>query len=184
MSESVAGTAAIGVKEFSCFFGQARYLKDINLDVRRNEILGIIGPAASGKSTFLRSLNRLNDLVPETRVEGTIEIDGKNIYAPDVSVVELRRRLGMVFATPVPLPRSVYENVIFGNRMAGMRKRRQLDELAEESLRQAGTLGRGLRSPSFECPQTLRRTAAAPLHRQDPGSPAGIYLAGRTDFRA
>jgi len=138
MSESVAETAAIGVKEFSCFFGQARYLKDINLDVRRNEILGIIGPAASGKSTFLRSLNRLNDLVPETRVEGTIEIDGKNIYAPDVSVVELRRRLGMVFATPVPLPRSVYENVIFGNRMAGMKKRRRLEELAEESLRQAG----------------------------------------------
>lgn len=138
MAEPVADTVAIIVREFSCFLGQAQYLKNIGLDVRRNEILGIIGPAASGKSTFLRSLNRLNDLVPETRIEGTIEIDGKNIYAPDVSVVELRRRLGMVFATPVPLPRSIYENVIFGSRMAGMKKRRQLDELAEESLRQAG----------------------------------------------
>jgi phosphate transport system ATP-binding protein len=138
MSKSFAETAAIMVKDFSCFFGQVSYLKDINLDVRRNEILGIIGPAASGKSTFLRSLNRLNDLIPETRIEGTIAIDGKNIYAPDISVVELRRRLGMVFATPVPLPRSVYENVIFGNRMAGMRKRSDLNLLVEKSLRHAG----------------------------------------------
>ena len=138
MPQTIAETAAIRVREFSCFFGQTRYLKEINLDVRRNEILGIIGPAASGKSTFLRSLNRLNDLIPEMRVEGMIEIDGKNIYAQDISVVELRRRLGMVFATPVPLPRSIFENVIFGNRMAGMRKRRDLEELVERSLCQAG----------------------------------------------
>lgn len=127
---------AISVKDFSHFFGPVQTLKRINLEVCRNEILGIIGPAGSGKSTFLRSLNRLNDLVPGSRFEGTIAIDGQDIYAPEVSVVELRRRLGMVFATPVPLPRSVYENVVFGNRMAGMKNKRQLDELVRRSLEQ------------------------------------------------
>jgi len=116
-------------------------LNKINLEVFHNEILGIIGPAASGKTTFLRSLNRLNDLRPGSRVEGTIEIDGQDIYAPEVSVVELRRRLGMVFATPVPLPRSIYENVIFGNRLAGMRNKHELDDLVERSLEQVGLWG-------------------------------------------
>ena len=116
-------------------------LNKINLEVYHNEILGIIGPAASGKTTFLRSLNRLNDLRPGSRVEGRIKIDGQDIYAPEVSVVELRRRLGMVFATPVPLPRSVYENVIFGNRLAGMRNKHELDDLVERSLEQVGLWG-------------------------------------------
>jgi phosphate transport system ATP-binding protein len=132
---------AISVKYFSHFFGPVQTLKKINLEVRRNEILGIIGPAGSGKSTFLRSLNRLNDLIPGSRVEGTIMINGEDIYAAEVSVVELRRRLGMVFATPVPLPRSIYENVVFGNRMAGIKNKRQLDELVERSLEQAGLWG-------------------------------------------
>jgi phosphate transport system ATP-binding protein len=138
MDTSNPNTAAIQVKGFNQFFGQAQYLKNINIEVRRNEILGIIGPAASGKSTFLRSLNRLNDLILGSRIEGTIEIEGRDIYAPDVSVVELRRRLGMVFATPVPLPRSIFENVIFGNRMAGIKNKHQLNELVEQSLEQAG----------------------------------------------
>jgi phosphate transport system ATP-binding protein len=138
MATSTPNASAIRVKGFSQFMGEVQYLKNINLEVRRNEILGIIGPAASGKSTFLRSLNRLNDLIPGSRIEGTIEIEGLDIYAPDVSVVELRRRLGMVFATPVPLPRSIFENVIFGNRMAGMKNKHQLNELVEQSLEQAG----------------------------------------------
>jgi phosphate transport system ATP-binding protein len=141
MSALPQNSVAIVVRDFSHFAGQVPYLIKISLDVYRNEILGIIGPAASGKSTFLRSLNRLNDLIPGTRIEGSIEINRKNIYAPDVSVVELRRRLGMVFATPVPLPRSIYENVVFGKRMAGVRKRRELDDLVEQSLRQAGLWG-------------------------------------------
>jgi phosphate transport system ATP-binding protein len=129
---------AIVVRDFSFFVGSSQMLNRITLEVFHNEILGIIGPAASGKTTFLRSLNRLNDLVPGSRMEGTIEIDGQDIYAPGVSVVELRRRLGMVFATPVPLPRSIYENVIFGNRMAGMRNKRELNELVERSLELVG----------------------------------------------
>jgi len=129
---------AIRVRGFSQFFGAARKLEALDLDVNRNEILGIIGPARSGKSTFLCALNRLNDLVRGSRVVGTIEIDGRDIYEPDVDVVELRRKLGMVFATPVPLPRSIFENVAFGARMAGVRGRARLDALVRDSLEKGG----------------------------------------------
>jgi phosphate transport system ATP-binding protein len=127
---------AIEVRGFSQFFGDVRKLNALDLDVHRNEILGIIGPARSGKSTFLCALNRLNDLVRGSRHEGTVAIDGRDIYAPDVDVVELRRKLGMVFATPVPLPRSVFENVAFGARMAGIRSR--LVGIVRDSLEKGG----------------------------------------------
>ncbi len=129
---------AIRVQGFSQFFGDVRKLNALDLDVRRNEILGIIGPARSGKSTFLCALNRLNDLVRGSRHEGTITIDGRDIYATDVDVVELRRKLGMVFATPVPLPRSIYENVAFGARRAGVSGRERLDVLVRDSLEKGG----------------------------------------------
>lgn len=129
---------AIEVRGFSQFFGAVQKLNTLDLDVRRNEILGIIGPARSGKSTFLCALNRLNDLVRGSRVEGTITIDGRDIYDPDVDVVELRRKLGMVFATPVPLPRSIYENIAFGPRLAGTRDRARLNEIVRDSLEKGG----------------------------------------------
>jgi phosphate transport system ATP-binding protein len=127
---------AIEVRAFSQSFGEVRKIRGLDLDVRRNEILGIIGPARSGKSTFLCALNRLNDLVRGSRREGTIRIDGRDIYGPDVDVVALRRKLGMVFATPVPLPRSIYENVAFGARRAGLRGR--LDALVRDCLEKGG----------------------------------------------
>ena len=127
-------TIAIKAEKFNHFFGQFQTLKNINLEVQRNEILGIIGPSGSGKSTFLRSLNRLNDLVPYSRVEGLLTIDGKNIYAAGTSITELRRKLGIVFATPVPLPRSIYENIIFGPKMAGVKDKITLDKLVRQSL--------------------------------------------------
>jgi len=127
-------TIAIKAENFSHFFGQCQTLKNINLEVQRNEILGIIGPSGSGKSTFLRSLNRLNDLIPYSRVEGSLTIDDKNIYAAGTSITELRRKLGIVFATPVPLPRSIYENIIFGPKMAGVRDKKTLDKLVRQSL--------------------------------------------------
>ena len=130
--------AAIEVRGFSQLFGDVRKIDGLDLDVRRNEILGIIGPARSGKSTFLCALNRLNDLVRGSRHEGTITVDGGDIYAPDVDVVALRRKLGMVFATPVPLPRSIYENVAFGARRAGVRGRDRLDTLVRDSLEKGG----------------------------------------------
>jgi phosphate transport system ATP-binding protein len=129
---------AIRVRDFSHAFGSVSTLRSISLDVRRNEILGIIGPAGSGKSTFLGALNRLNDLVRGSRVEGTIEIDGKDIYGPETNVAELRRKLGMVFATPIPLPRSIFENVIFGARLAGLSGKARLAELVEDCLEKAG----------------------------------------------
>ena len=127
-------TIAIKAEKFNHFFGQFQTIKNINLEVQRNEILGIIGPSGSGKSTFLRSLNRLNDLVPYSRVEGLLTIDGKNIYAVGTSITELRRKLGIVFATPVPLPRSIYENIIFGPKMAGVKDKITLDKLVRQSL--------------------------------------------------
>jgi phosphate transport system ATP-binding protein len=129
---------AIEVRGFGQSFGGVRKLAGLDLDVMRNEILGIIGPARSGKSTFLCSLNRLNDLVRGSRHEGTIRIDGQDIYAPEVDVVALRRKLGMVFATPVPLPRSIFENVAFGARRAGVRGRAELEVLVRDSLEKGG----------------------------------------------
>ncbi|MBN2408446.1 MAG: phosphate ABC transporter ATP-binding protein [Candidatus Aminicenantes bacterium] len=127
--------AVVRAENFRHFFGERQTLRRINLEIRRNEIFGIIGPAGSGKSTFLRALNRLNDLVPGSRTEGTLEVCGQDIYGPGTSVVELRRRLGMVFATPIPLPRSIFENVAFGARMAGVKGRARLNELVADSLR-------------------------------------------------
>jgi phosphate transport system ATP-binding protein len=129
---------AIEVRGFSQFFGDVPKLNALDLDVHRNEILGIIGPARSGKSTFLCALNRLNDLVRGSRHEGTVMIDGRDIYAPDVDVVELRRKLGMVFATPVPLPRSIFENIAFGARLAGLHGRAKLDAVVRDSLEKGG----------------------------------------------
>jgi len=127
-------TIAIKAENFNHFFGQFQTLKNINMEVQKNEILGIIGPSGSGKSTFLRSLNRLNDLVPYSRVEGLLTIDNKNIYAAGTSITELRRKLGIVFASPVPLPRSIYENIIFGPKMAGVKDKITLDKLVRQSL--------------------------------------------------
>ena len=131
-------SVAIRVTGFSHFFGDESTLVGLDLEVYRNEILGIIGPAQSGKSTFLCALNRLNDLVRGSRVEGRIEIDGRNIYDPDTDVITLRRKLGTVFATPVPLPRSIFENVAFGPRMAGLRDRNELDRIVRDSLEKGG----------------------------------------------
>ncbi|MCR4395404.1 MAG: ATP-binding cassette domain-containing protein, partial [Candidatus Saccharicenans sp.] len=115
------------VRDFSHYYGGQRSLNKINLDVYRNEILGIIGPA-----------RRLNDLIPGSRVEGKIMVDDQDIYGPEVDVVALRRKLGMVFATPVPLPLSIYENIIFGVRLLGNNNRDELDRIVEDSLEKAG----------------------------------------------
>jgi phosphate transport system ATP-binding protein len=129
---------AIEVRGFSHFFGEKRTLRSIDLDVFRNEILGVIGPAGSGKSTFLCALNRLNDLVRGSRSEGLIAIDGRDINGPETDLIALRRKLGMVFATPVPLPRTIFENVAFGARMAGIRARVRLTGLVRDSLVKGG----------------------------------------------
>jgi phosphate transport system ATP-binding protein len=127
----------IVAREFSVFHGLNHSLRRLTLDIPANRILGIIGPSGSGKTSFLRALNRLNDLKPDSRAEGQLLLDGADIYHPSFDVVELRKRVGMVFALPVPLPLSIYENVVYGTRIAGVRERRRLDELVEQSLKAA-----------------------------------------------
>ncbi len=124
----------ISVQNLSVFFGQHQALRGLNLDVTANSILGIIGPASSGKTTFLRALNRMNDLDPTSRAEGRILLDGADIYHPSQSSVQLRKRVGMVFALPMPLPMSIYDNVVYGPRLSGVRNKAKLDALVEETL--------------------------------------------------
>jgi phosphate transport system ATP-binding protein len=113
-------------------------LWDVDLTVLEKSVLALIGPSGCGKSTFIRCLNRMNDLIDGCRLDGTITMDGKDIYAPDVNLVDLRRRVGMVFQKSNPFPKSVYENVAYGPRVAGIRNRARLDYTVERCLKQAG----------------------------------------------
>lgn len=125
------------IKNLNCFFGENRVLKNITMDIAPNQILSIIGPAGSGKTSFLRTLNRLNDLYTDFRIEGKILLDKEDIYQQDYDVVGLRRRVGMVFALPVPLPMSIYENIVYGPRLMGIRNANQLDVIVERTLKSA-----------------------------------------------
>jgi phosphate transport system ATP-binding protein len=127
----------IEVSGLDFFYGAFRALSDISLHIEANKITALIGPSGCGKSTFLRCLNRMNDTIEGTRVEGQILLDSQDIYAPSVDVVELRRRVGLVFQRPNPFPQSIYDNVAFGPKALGMHHQRGLDEIVEESLQRA-----------------------------------------------
>lgn len=124
----------IKVSNFSFYYGDFQALIDLNIPIQKNQITALIGPSGCGKSTFLRSLNRMNDTISNTRAQGEILLDGKNIYDPDVDVVELRQRIGMVFQRPNPFPQSIYNNVAFGPRVLGLAKNGNLDQIVQESL--------------------------------------------------
>jgi phosphate transport system ATP-binding protein len=119
------------------YYGNKRALKDISMTIRDREITALIGPSGCGKSTFLRCLNRMNETIPGTRLEGKVLLDGRDIYTPGTDVVDLRRRVGMVFQRPNPFPKSIYDNVAFGPRILGFDRDRNLEEIVEESLRGA-----------------------------------------------
>ena len=123
------------LQSLSCFYGSFRAVRDISLKVPRNQITAIIGPSGCGKSTLLRSFNRMNDLVDSARIEGNILYHGVDLYADGVDPVEVRRRIGMVFQKPNPFPKSIYDNVAFGPRVAGYKG--SMDELVERSLKRA-----------------------------------------------
>lgn len=125
------------VRNFNFFYDDFQALYDMNIDIREHQITALIGPSGCGKSTFLRSLNRMNDTISSAHSTGEVLLDGKNIYDADVDVSDLRRRVGMVFQRPNPFPQTIYDNVAFGPRVLGMSKTENLDELVEESLRQA-----------------------------------------------
>ncbi len=125
------------VKGLNFYYGNFRALADIHLEMPENRITALIGPSGCGKSTLLRTLNRMCDLVPKTRVEGEVTLDNENIFAPDVDVVSLRRRVGMVFQRPNPFPKSIFENVVYGPRLLGVNDKRTLQGIVEKSLKAA-----------------------------------------------
>ena len=132
------GSLKIRVGNVDFFYGPAQALHDVSLDVPPRQVTALIGPSGCGKSTFLRLLNRMNELIPDTRLEGRVEIDGADIYGVATDVIELRRRVGMIFQKSNPFPMSVYENVAYGLRVNGMaRDRGEIDRIVETTLRSA-----------------------------------------------
>ncbi len=121
----------------SVYYGNFQAIKEISLKITQNKITALIGPSGCGKSTLLRSFNRMNDLIKDSRVTGQVMLNGKNIYDPDVDVVDIRQRIGMVFQRPNPFPMSVFDNVAYGPRLYGIRQKKILEEIVERSLRQA-----------------------------------------------
>ena len=128
----------ISARGVQVFYGDTHAIKDVDVDIDDKTVTAFIGPSGCGKSTFLRCLNRMNDTIPICRVEGTITLDGEDIYDPRVDPVQLRARVGMVFQKPNPFPKSIYDNIAYGPRIHGMaRNRAELDEIVESSLRRA-----------------------------------------------
>jgi phosphate transport system ATP-binding protein len=125
------------VRDLAVYYGDFRAVRDVNVDVRENEITAFIGPSGCGKSTVLRCFDRMNDLIESARVEGTILYHGVDLYASNVDPVEVRRRVGMVFQKPNPFPKSIYDNLAFGPRVNGVKSKSELDDIVERSLRRA-----------------------------------------------
>src|SRR4051812_26564542 len=134
---TATGTQVFRVDDLAVYYGSFRAVRDVALTVREHEITAFIGPSGCGKTTVLRCLNRMNDLIPTARVEGSILYHDVDLYGPNVSAAEVRRHIGMVFQRPNPFPKSVYDNVAFGPRINGTRKKGELDEIVERSLRGA-----------------------------------------------
>ncbi len=127
----------ISVKDLDLYYGDFKALKNINIEIEPNEITSFIGPSGCGKSTLLRCLNRMNDLVEGCRIEGSVLLDGTNIYGKNVDVNLLRKKVGMVFQKPNPFPMSIYDNIAYGPRTHGIKNKAQLDEIVETSLKNA-----------------------------------------------
>ena len=133
--------AGIDASDVCVYYGAFQAIKHVSLAMPAHRVTALIGPSGCGKSTFLRSINRMNDLIPGCRVTGTIKIGGHDVYAPKVDLVALRRRVGLVFQKPNPFPKSIYDNVAYGPRLQGIRKRGELDPIVEDSLRKAAIWG-------------------------------------------
>lgn len=125
------------IKDLNLYYGDKQALKSINLDIKQQSVTAFIGPSGCGKSTLLRCLNRMNDLIPNVRIEGSIRLNDDDIVNDKINVVDLRTRVGMVFQKPNPFPMSIYENVVYGLRCQGIKDKHELDRVAEESLRKA-----------------------------------------------
>jgi phosphate transport system ATP-binding protein len=133
----ISSTPILSVSDLNLHYGEAHALKNINLDMKRRQVTAFIGPSGCGKSTLLRCFNRMNDLVESARVDGSIQFDGEEINGPSTDVISLRRRIGMVFQQSNPFPKSIYENIVYGLRIAGVTDKGTLDETVERSLKSA-----------------------------------------------
>lgn len=125
------------VSNLNFFYGEKQALFDVSMTVPERSVTAFIGPSGCGKSTFLRTLNRMNDIIEGTRLTGTVTLEGQNIYAPDVDVVALRKRVGMVFQKSTPFPKSIFDNVAYGPKIAGLHNQKSLREIVEQSLKRA-----------------------------------------------
>lgn len=131
------GDSKIVTEDLNLYYGEFHALKNISVDIKKNAISALIGPSGCGKSTFLRTLNRMNDLIASVKITGTILLDGENIYSEGIDVVNLRKKVGMVFQRPNPFPMTVYDNVAYGPRVHGIKAKWQVDEIVEKSLKSA-----------------------------------------------
>ena len=127
----------IEVKDLSLYYGEKKALNEISMEIPRNKVTALIGPSGCGKSTFLRSINRMNDLIPSVKITGEMLVEGVNIYDKDVDVVNIRKKIGMVFQKSNPFPKSIYENIAYGPKINGVKNKTDLDEIVEISLKQA-----------------------------------------------
>ena len=173
----------ITVKDLQLWYGQTKALKGVSMNIPEKSITALIGPSGCGKSTFLKTLDRMNDLVPGVRIEGEVKYNGQDIFAPSVDVNELRREIGMVFQKPNPFPMSIYDNIAYGPRTHGVRKKDELDEIVEQSLRGAAIWDE-VGPAEKERAGPFRRTAAAALHRAGAGRAAAGSADGRANERA
>ncbi len=135
--DRIATQTKISVRDLNFYYGSYQALKGMNVDIPANKVTAFIGPSGCGKSTFLRCFNRMNDLIDGTRIEGKILLDGEDIYGRQVDPVELRKDIGMVFQKPNPFPMSIYDNIAYGPRIHGTKKKSELDEIVESSLKKA-----------------------------------------------
>ncbi|WP_348813209.1 phosphate ABC transporter ATP-binding protein PstB [Flavobacterium maritimum] len=127
----------IDVKDLSLYYGEKKALKEISMQIPANKVTALIGPSGCGKSTFLRCINRMNDLIPSVKITGNMLVEGVDIYSKDVDVVNIRKKIGMVFQKSNPFPKSIYENIAYGPRINGINDKTQLNEIVETSLKQA-----------------------------------------------
>ena len=192
-------TPVISAKNLNLWYGDFKALKNISLDVGEREITALIGPSGCGKSTFLKTLNRMNDLVPGIRIEGDVRLKGQDIFAREMELTTLRRRVGMVFQKANPFPMSIYDNITYGPKLHGVKNKAELDELVESSLRGAALwdevkdrlkksalgLSGGQQQRLCICPGTGRQAGSAADGRahQRPG-PRLHHESGRADERA
>ena len=158
----------IRIEDVDFYYGDKRALKSINLEISEKKATAFIGPSGCGKTTLLRCLNRMNDLILNTRVTGNIKLDGKNIYDPSTDIIQLRRRVGMIFQKWNPFPKSIYENVVYGLRIVGINNRSIPRRGRREELTARRLMGRGQRQSPQERRRHVRRTTTKTLYRPGP----------------